>query len=250
MRGLTAEELLEIWDRGQGLSPCGRAMLLLASACPEYPHEQVDSFSLGRRDALLAHIRARTFGPAVESVVTCPACGAMVEVAVDVRTIFPEPTQITSRDQTGRFPVEIHAGDFTVQAVAPTHRDIEAISVTATLEEGFRMLLQRCILRAENRGHPCEVDDLPQDLCNLLEERMADTDPQGDVQLSIHCPACDHRWPVPFDMPAYFWSEIQLTAKGLLRDIHALASAYGWKESDILALSATRRRAYLELVGG
>jgi hypothetical protein len=250
MRGLTVHELLEIWDRGQSLSPCGRAMLLLASACPEYPHEQANSFTLGKRDALLAHIRARTFGAAVESVVTCPVCGAMVEVAVDVRTIFPEPTQITSRDQTSRLPMEIHAGDFTVQAVAPTHRDIEAIPVTATLEEGFRMLLQRCILRAESRGRPCKVDDLPQDLCNLLEERMADTDPQGDVQLSIHCPACDHQWAVPFDMLAYFWSEIQLIARGLLRDIHVLASAYGWKESDILALSATRRRAYLELVGG
>ncbi len=250
MRGLSTQELLSVWDQGYGLSPSGRAMLVVETACPEYTSRHMDSFSIGERDALLAHIRARTFGPAVESVVTCPACGAMVEVAVDVRTIFPEPTPITSRDETRRLPVEIHAGGFTVQAVAPTHRDIEAIPVTATLEEGFRMLLRRCILRAENRGNPCEVDDLPQELCNLLEERMADTDPQGDVQLSIQCPACNHRWSVPFDMPAYFWSEIQLTVKELLRDIHRLASAYGWKESDILALSATRRRAYLELVGG
>jgi hypothetical protein len=31
--------------------------------------------------------------------------------------------------------------------------------------------------------------------------------------------------------------------------VDALARAYGWRESDILALSAPRRRAYLELTG-
>jgi hypothetical protein len=33
-----------------------------------------------------------------------------------------------------------------------------------------------------------------------------------------------------------------------LRDVHELASAYGWRESEILALSPQRRQAYLELV--
>lgn len=112
------------------------------------------------------------------------------------------------------------------------------------------MLLRRCVLRAENRGKPCPVDDLPQDVYALLEEHMAETDPQGDVQLSIHCPGCDHHWSVLLDILAYFWSEIHLAARRLLRDIHVLASAYGWTESDILALSAARRQAYLEWVEG
>jgi hypothetical protein len=250
MRGLAAHEVLEIWDQGEGLSPSGRAALLLAVACPDYPRERVESLSIGERDTLLGHIRARTFGGTVESVVTCPACGAMVEVAVDVRTIFPEVTRIASPDAMPRLPVEIATGDFIVQAAAPTIRDIEAIPSTATLEEGVRALLRRCILRAEKLGNPCEVDDLPQEVCALLEERMAEADPQGDVRFSIHCPGCDHRWPVPFDMLAYFWSEIHLAARRLLRDVHALASAYGWRESEILALSPRRRRIYLEMVGG
>jgi hypothetical protein len=79
---------------------------------------------------------------------------------------------------------------------------------------------------------------------------MAEADPHGDVRFSIHCPGCDHCWPVPFDMLAYFWSEIHLAARRLLRDVHALASVYGWRESEILALSPRRRRIYLEMVGG
>ncbi|MBX3330914.1 MAG: hypothetical protein KF722_10965 [Nitrospira sp.] len=250
MRGLAAHEVLEIWDQGEGLSPSGRAALLLAIACPDYPREHVESLSIGERDTLLGHIRARTFGGTVESVATCPACRVMVEVTVDVRTIFPDTAQIASRDASSRFPVEIAAGDFIVQAVAPTVRDVEAIVSTAALEEGVRMLLRRCILRAEKLGNPCEVDDLPQEVCALLEERLAEADPQGDVHLSIHCPGCDHRWPMPFDILAYFWSEIHLAARRLLRDIHVLASVYGWRESDILMLSEGRRRIYLEMVGG
>lgn len=250
MRGLSTPELLSIWDQGHGLSPGGRAMLVLTTACPEYQRRHMDSFSIGERDALLAHVRARTFGGAVQAIVTCPACGAIGEVTVDVRSVFPDAAQPGSRNAISRLPMRIAAGDFTVQAVAPTVRDVEAIASAATPEEGVRMLLRRCILRAEKRGSHCEVDDLPREICALLEDRMAEADPQGDVHLSIRCPGCDHHWPVPFDIVTYFWSEIHLAARRLLRDIHVLASAYGWRESDILTLSEARRRIYLEMVSG
>ena len=35
---------------------------------------------------------------------------------------------------------------------------------------------------------------------------------------------------------------------GSLRDVHALASQYGWRESDILRMSARRRQFYLEMI--
>jgi hypothetical protein len=33
-----------------------------------------------------------------------------------------------------------------------------------------------------------------------------------------------------------------------VREVHLLASAYGWRESDILAMTPWRRQLYLELV--
>jgi hypothetical protein len=250
MRGLSAQELLEAWDQGQSLSPCGRATLLLAATCPEYRRRRVDSLTIGERDALLAQIRACTFGRDLASVVTCPACRELVEVSVDVRSIFPDRTPAAPSEGMSRKPLVIAAGDFVVQAAIPAVRDIEAIVTTATPEEGLRRLWRRCILRVEHKGEPYEADDLPEDIYALIDERMAEADPQGDVHLLVHCPGCDHRWPLLFDMLAYFWSEIQMRARRLLREIHVLASAYGWRESEILMLSAARRRAYLELVGG
>jgi hypothetical protein len=47
----------------------------------------------------------------------------------------------------------------------------------------------------------------------------------------------------------FFWSEISAEARRLLLEVHNLASAYGWSESDILSMSALRRRYYLEMIG-
>ena len=44
------------------------------------------------------------------------------------------------------------------------------------------------------------------------------------------------------------WTEVQAHAAQLLRDVHLLASNYGWREAEILNLSPVRRQAYLELI--
>ena len=44
------------------------------------------------------------------------------------------------------------------------------------------------------------------------------------------------------------WAEISARAQHLLREVHLLASAYGWSEQQILELSPTRRASYLRMV--
>ena len=51
-------------------------------------------------------------------------------------------------------------------------------------------------------------------------------------------------------MPAFLWDEVDVRARRLLDEVHALAGAYGWSEQRILALSEARRRAYLDRVLG
>ena len=38
-------------------------------------------------------------------------------------------------------------------------------------------------------------------------------------------------------------------ASALMRDVHALATSYGWSEADVLDLSPRRRAVYLDLAG-
>jgi hypothetical protein len=55
--------------------------------------------------------------------------------------------------------------------------------------------------------------------------------------------------PAPFDIVSHLWTELDAWARRMLREVHALAATYGWSEAEILRMSATRRRAYLDLIG-
>jgi hypothetical protein len=54
---------------------------------------------------------------------------------------------------------------------------------------------------------------------------------------------------VLFDIATFFWAEVSAHARRLIRDVHALARAYGWREVEILSMSGWRRERYLEQLG-
>jgi hypothetical protein len=86
-------------------------------------------------------------------------------------------------------------------------------------------------------------------LAGVLAADSDALDIQADSRIEIHCPACGAQSSAEFDIAAFFWQEITAQARRLLREVHALARAYGWREADILAMSARRRQAYLSLIG-
>ena len=67
--------------------------------------------------------------------------------------------------------------------------------------------------------------------------------------IDLECSACGRRWQVVLDIESFLWTKFGGLARRLLREVHALARAYGWREPDILAMSATRRHYYLEMAG-
>ena len=73
--------------------------------------------------------------------------------------------------------------------------------------------------------------------------------PAGAVDLLMRCPDCGLDSALPLDIPALLWAEIGTQASALLREVHALATSYGWTEADALELSPRRRAIYLALAG-
>jgi hypothetical protein len=68
------------------------------------------------------------------------------------------------------------------------------------------------------------------------------------VRLALSCPSCKREWEDAFDIGRFVWAEVESRARRLVWEVHSLASAYGWGESETLALSAARRAMYLEMV--
>ena len=89
---------------------------------------------------------------------------------------------------------------------------------------------------------------LPATVMDAFNVTLAEHDSSAEIELTMNCPACRNHWQLLFDIMTFLWREITVQAKRLLRDIHILARAYGWSERDILAMSATRRHLYLEMV--
>ena len=89
--------------------------------------------------------------------------------------------------------------------------------------------------------------ELPMPVQRRIAEAVEAADPRADLTLNVACPECGEATRAELDIASYLWTELDAWARDVLLDVHLLATAYGWSEPEILALSPTRRRYYLEL---
>lgn len=244
MRALEAAQLLEVRERGRELPPGERALLLLETASPDIPRERIASLPVGMRDARLVELRARTLGPVFQSEARCPECDERLELDLPVE-------ELRAAAGTAGGPPEIvtvRQDGYRVVVRLPTGRDL--VEVDGRDAEGTGTgLLARCLVEAELDGSPVAPAELPPDVIEAVGEAVTEADPLVDIRLDLACAVCGHAWTSAFDPVAFFWGEIEAWAPRLLREVHRLASAYGWSEAEILGMSAWRRGQYLQLLG-
>lgn len=242
MAPLSAQDILRIWEAGVGQNPVGRALAILAAASPGTPREALAALPVGRRDARLLEVREQTFGPILDGASPCPCCAGRVEFTLEI-------AELRARVGPGAEPAEgeLRLEDWTLRYRLPTSGDLAAAAGCGDPGAARRVLAGRCILEARRGGAPVEAGDVPPEAISRMAVAMAEQDPLAEVLLDFVCPACGHAGQTLFDIAGYLWEEIRAQALRLVREVHALARAYGWREADILALSAARRRAYLEM---
>ncbi len=242
MHAFSASELLEVWERGWAQPPIQRAITLLALAHPETPPESLARLSLGERNAGLLLLRERIFGPQLFSLAKCGGCSEPLELTFTVADILaanrPEAVE----------PLVVRHDDYEVQIHLPNSEDMFAATHGNGSAGARQLLFDRCVLAAHHHSEAITASQLPAEVIEAVEERMAQADPQADVQLALSCPRCGRETRARFDVASFLWSEINAWACRLLQQVHALASAYGWRESEILAMSSWRRQLYLEMI--
>ena len=244
MPALTAESLLAVWEAGAEQPLAQRALLLLSAARPATAYDAWAELPLGRRDAELLRLRAELFGPRLVSVVACPNCGGQLQLTFDAADL----DVAESLAAPGAERLTLARPPYTLRYRLPNSTDVLAAGQSESVEAARRLLLQRCLESAERDQAAVTPEDLPAEVVDALAAQMAQADPQADLQVDVSCPSCGKAWATTLDVAAYLWAEIDRWAQRLLREVHTLASAYGWSQSDILALSAARRQAYLELI--
>jgi hypothetical protein len=242
MRAFSAAALLGVWERGQGHAPFQQALALLAAAYPETSPDLLMELSIGQRDSRLLTLREWIFGTQLNSLAICSGCGERLELMFDIADIRAAPEAEPSE------AFSLSVGDYAVRFRLPNSLDLAAITGGEEIA-ARRLLLERCLLAVDRGGEERHADQLPQLVVDAVVERMAQAEAQADIQLDLVCPACGHQWQATFDIVSFLWTEINVWAGQLLRDVHTLASAYGWHEAEIVAMSPWRRQCYLEIVG-
>lgn len=243
IRGLSEQELLHVWELGASQHPLDRALTLLSLAYPV--RDMLARLSIGQRDTCLFALRELTFGSHLTGMAVCPTCQERIEFSLNLRDMgfLEEAEALFQKPELQAYTRTIDS--YEVQFHVPTSLDIAM--VVKQRADASISLFQRCIKKATQNGMAVSLTMLPETVINAVMMYMAESDPHAEIELDLTCAACQHRWPLLFDIASFFWTEVAAQAKRLLRDVHTLARAYGWSESDILTMSTTRRQLYLEM---
>jgi hypothetical protein len=232
VRALSPAEVLALWESGRSLHPLDQGVLALRMSSPEGSAGDVADWPLGRRNRAIADLRGRCFGPQMRALTKCPHCGEAIEFAFDVAALIAEPGPAAEN-------VALACADYRL----PTSRILARVAGESDIEAAAALLCESCRIGGEATALSSEQMD-------EVGEALARADPLAEIAFDFECPACGEDFREGLDIAEFFWREIEVEARRLLIDVHTLASAYGWREADVLALSPARRAFYVERVLG
>jgi hypothetical protein len=234
MPALSSSDCLNLWELGAVLHPLDQALLVLGRALPDVPEETLVDLPLGRRNMALAGLRCASFGRRLVGWTVCRRCGEKLEVEVDGMMLAGgETDQGQSREE----PIFVNGRSFRLI----TTRDVAQAAQVNDVRQACLRLLESCCLDT-GKSIVCSDEELDQ-----IGQKLAMGDPLAETRLALRCPVCENEWEENLDMVSFLWREIEARARRLLFEIHTLASAYGWTETTILALSERRRAIYMEM---
>lgn len=159
-------------------------------------------------------------------------CGAAFEFEL------PLPELVDSAGATMQLRVALDATRC-VTLRRPTGDDLRAWRNQhfASRDEAVRTMLATLLLEGQ----------LGPDDEARLSEAIAALDPLVAFAVDCACPACNAPNSVAVDLEALTLARLAARQRSLLREVHCLASHYGWTEQEALAIPVRRRAQYLAL---
>lgn len=227
------EQCLTLYEQGAARHAIDRALLLVSTeGGAEVGTGDWADRPLGLRDARLLALRCAWFGPQLDAVLACLACRELHSLAFDLRTIdacVADDTEQVVQAAGRRFR-------------RPTSRDLAAIATANDVQDATIRLLDRLALDAP------PADGWSAANIDAVEAAMDLADPLAHVTIALRCEHCGHGWQAPLDIAALLWDDLAAQAQAVVREVHLLASAYGWSEGEILDMPVARRQLYLQQV--
>ena len=191
------------------------------------------------RDRVLAWLHGRMYGSRVASTDTCDACGEPFDLDFDLEALVRHSEQGDAAAE-GDAAGEGDAPWEGLPRVRPPTGEDELAVAALDPAEAVRTLLARCV----EEGGPQDLDT------DAVEAALALRAPLLAQDLELACPECGAVQRIHFDVQDFFLATLAGERERLLREVHALAAAYGWSLGEILSLGRSERRRLAEFVLG
>lgn len=188
------------------------------------------------RDRMLAIVYERAFGDRIESTLTCTRCTQPVDLHFSLRQLtasLNDPCGVEGLRPLGSARFEAVGG---ARFRVPTGRD-ELDAADFEQNEAESLLLNRC---AEGGAWPGGA--------GAFQEMLDEVAPLIDLELTASCAECGYPHTIQFDIQSYLLGALLGERSRLIREIHRVATAYGWCLDDILSLTRSERRQLVELI--
>jgi len=195
------------------------------------------TLSVSDRDRLLAAVYRHLYGDRVEGTVRCTDCGAAFDLTF---TLAELARGLESGRRTARTVGPDSEGTYVLpdgrRFRLPTAEDQIAVSGMAP-EQGAEVLASRCLLAGDPAGDR-----------EALEAAMSEVGPVLDLDLGATCAECGAPQEVRFEIRAHLLGTLAAERPCLAREVHSIATAYGWGLNEVLDLPRDQRRGYVRLI--
>lgn len=187
---------------------------------------------LADRDLLLSEIQRDAFGDRCEADAACIACSQPYTMAFSLSAMaasqrFAEDG-LEGPDAESRFRLN------DISFRLPSSRDL---ADATTDEDPAAAVLAACVVSGDPAGREAEI-----------EAAMAAAGPVLDLDLDAVCPNCGASQSPRFRISDFFQQCFVQERRFRQREIHCIATAYGWSHDSIMRLSRIDRQGFVGLI--
>ncbi len=201
----------------------------LAARVASLPPRSATEVPLVDIDAILRVIHEALYGDRVSSEVACRGCEDPLEVLLSLGAISEPPGELPV-DRVGEVEYAVHGARFRL----PTTADVIAVDSEPSEHRG-EALRSRLLLDGE-----LSVD--------VLDAALDEVACCHEANLEVRCERCGATTSAQFLLHEHLLRSIAMEQRWLIREIHLLASSYGWPLADIERLTRTERRQMARLI--
>jgi hypothetical protein len=228
LRTLTGRDE-QLADGGAG---AGRALLArLLENGGSQPSIDASRLTAAERDRLFAALWRHTFGDTILASHRCEQCRELFDLTLSLDALLNSLDATPKPDEVVGLTDEGHARLADGQTVRPPVAADEAAVAGLPVAEAAQVLARRCVNGAV-------IPD-----ADVLDRVLDWLDPVIDLDLIGVCPECGCRQAIRFSIEHYLLTALRRDRRRLMREIHLIASAYGWSLDEILSLDRQERQA-------